>query len=141
MKTLSIRQPWASLIVKGFKDVENRSWRTPIRGEIAIHASASKTEDDWEDAIITASMIHTITFSEAEKWLIETIGNFDNLPRGVILGTVDITDCKREHTSLWHFDDNWGFYLQNAKEFKKPIPAKGKLGFWDFDLRLKEAVK
>lgn len=67
MKTLSIRQPWASLIVKGFKDVENRSWRTPIRGEIAIHASASKTEDDWEDAIITVSMIHTITFSEAEK--------------------------------------------------------------------------
>ena len=51
MKTLSIRQPWASLIVEGFKDVENRSWRTPIRGEIAIHASASKTEDDWEDAI------------------------------------------------------------------------------------------
>ena len=49
MKTLSIRQPWASLIVKGFKDVENRSWRTPIRGEIAIHASASKTEDDWDD--------------------------------------------------------------------------------------------
>ena len=141
MKTLSIRQPWASLIIKGFKDVENRSWRTPIRGEIAIHASASKTEDDWEDAIITASMIQTIAFSEAKKWLIKAIGDFDKLPRGVILGTVEIIDCKRERTSPWHFDDNWGFYLQNPKEFREPILAKGKLGFWDFDLSLAEAVK
>ena len=141
MKTLSIRQPWASLIIKGFKNVENRSWRTPIRGEIAVHASASKAEDDWEDAIITVSMIQTITFSEAEKWIIEAIGDYDKLPRGAILGTVEITDCKRERTSPWHFEENWGFYLQNPKEIKKPIPANGKLGFWDFDLSLAEAVK
>lgn len=141
MKTLSIRQPWASLIIKGFKDVENRSWQTFIRGEIAIHSSSSKTEDDWDDAIITVAAIRAIAFSEAEKWLIETIGEFDKLPRGAILGTVEITDCKRERTSPWHFDENWGFYLQNPKELKKPIPAKGKLGFWDFDLSLAEAEK
>ena len=134
MKTLSIRQPWASLIIKGFKDVENRSWQTFIRGEIAIHASASITEDDWEGATITVAAIRAIAFSDAEKWLIETIGEFDKLPRGAILGTVEITDCKRERTSPWHFEENWGFYLQNPKEIKKPIPAKGKLGFWDFDL-------
>ena len=141
MKTLSIRQPWASLIIKGFKDVENRSWRTSIRGEIAVHASASKTEDDWDDAIITVAVIRAIALSEAKEWLIKTIGEFDKLPRGVILGTVEITDCKRERTSPWHFDENWGFYLQNPKELKKPIPAKGKLGFWDFDLSLAEAEK
>lgn len=132
MKVLSIRQPWASLIIKGFKNVENRSWRTPIRGEIAIHASSLKSEDDWIDAVITASMIHTITFSDSEKWIIESIGEFDKLPRGLIIGTVEIADCKRERMSPWHFDENWGFYLQNPKELKKPIPAKGKLGFWDF---------
>ena len=141
MKTLSIRQPWASLIIKGFKNVENRSWRTSIRGEIAVHASASKAEDDWEDAIITVAVIRAIALSEAKEWLIKTIGEFDKLPRGVILGTVEITDCKRERTSPWHLEENWGFYLQNPKEIKKPIPAKGKLGFWDFDLSLAEAVK
>ena len=141
MRVLSIRQPWASLIIKGFKDVENRSWRTFVRGEIALHASSLKSEDDWDDAIITVAVIRAITFSEAEKWLIETIGEFDKLPRGAILGTVEITDCKRERMSPWHFDENWGFYLQNPKEIKKPIPAKGKLGFWDFDLSLAEAVK
>ena len=141
MKVLSIRQPWASLIIKGFKDVENRSWRTSIRGEIAVHASASKTEDDWDDAIITVAAIRAIAFSDAEKWLIETIGEFDKLPRGAILGTVEIADCKRERMSPWHFEENWGFYLQNPKELKKPILAKGKLGFWDFDLSLAEAEK
>lgn len=35
---LSIQQPWAWLLVNGFKPVENRSWPTKVRGRIAIHA-------------------------------------------------------------------------------------------------------
>jgi hypothetical protein len=40
-RAISIRLPWAWLIVNGFKDVENRSWRTRHRGTILIHASKS----------------------------------------------------------------------------------------------------
>ena len=32
MKILSVRQPWAWLIVAGHKDIENRKWRTSYRG-------------------------------------------------------------------------------------------------------------
>ncbi len=39
MKVLSIRQPWASLIVNGYKIFEFRSWNTKFRGEFLIHAS------------------------------------------------------------------------------------------------------
>ena len=39
MKALSIKQPWASLIAHGIKDIENRTWRTHFRGKIYIHAS------------------------------------------------------------------------------------------------------
>lgn len=39
METLSVKQPWASLIVCGAKDVENRTWTTPYRGRLLIHAS------------------------------------------------------------------------------------------------------
>ena len=39
MKALSIRQPWASLIVAGIKDIENRSWVTNYRGKLLIHAA------------------------------------------------------------------------------------------------------
>lgn len=36
MRILSVRQPWAWALVDGWKDVENRSWRTAYRGPIAI---------------------------------------------------------------------------------------------------------
>ncbi|WP_229215634.1 ASCH domain-containing protein [Duganella sp. CY15W] len=39
MKALSIRQPWAWLIVNGYKDIENRSWSTNVRGKVLVHAS------------------------------------------------------------------------------------------------------
>ena len=39
MKTLSIRQPFASLICRGIKTIENRSWDTTYRGQLLIHAS------------------------------------------------------------------------------------------------------
>ena len=39
MKTLSIRQPFASLICRGIKTIENRSWNTTYRGKLQIHAS------------------------------------------------------------------------------------------------------
>ena len=34
---LSIRQPWAWLIVNGYKDIENRTWSTRFRGKVLIH--------------------------------------------------------------------------------------------------------
>ena len=43
MRAMTIRQPWASLVVLGVKRVETRSWRAPaalIGQRIAIHASA-----------------------------------------------------------------------------------------------------
>ena len=41
MKVIVIRQPWAWLIVHGFKDIENRSWSTQYRGRLLIQASAN----------------------------------------------------------------------------------------------------
>ena len=37
-KALTIKQPYASLIVEGIKDIENRTWKTNYRGRILIHA-------------------------------------------------------------------------------------------------------
>lgn len=41
MKALSIKQPWASLIAHGIKDIENRTWATKYRGKVLIHASGT----------------------------------------------------------------------------------------------------
>lgn len=45
MKVLTIRQPWASLIIEGYKMFEFRSWKTNYRGEILIHAGQGVDRD------------------------------------------------------------------------------------------------
>ena len=47
MRTLSIRQPWAWLIVHGHKDVENREWATDYRGPLLIHASKTAAKGEY----------------------------------------------------------------------------------------------
>jgi len=49
MKAISIRQPWAWLIVNGYKDIENRSWPTKFRGRVLIHASKGMTRAEYDD--------------------------------------------------------------------------------------------
>ncbi len=41
MKVITIKQPWASLIAKGYKEYEFRTWKTKYRGDILIHAGKS----------------------------------------------------------------------------------------------------
>ena len=48
LKAISIRQPWAWLIVNGYKDVENRVWFAKLRGRVLIHAGVSKSDTNPE---------------------------------------------------------------------------------------------
>lgn len=96
---LSVRQPWAWLIVAGHKDIENRTWRTHHRGRILIHASQR----------IDAAMIRALT----QAW------PFDGDPpesfvTGGIIGEVSIIDCVTESASSW-FHGPHGFVLANAR--------------------------
>lgn len=49
-KTLSVRQPFAEMLVSGWKPIENRSWSTTHRGVIAIHASQTFTNEEAQAA-------------------------------------------------------------------------------------------
>jgi hypothetical protein len=53
MKALSIRQPWAWLILNAGKDIENRDWPTHFRGRFLIHASKGMTHDEYEGGLDT----------------------------------------------------------------------------------------
>jgi len=41
MKVLSIKPPWAGLILDGIKDIENRTWKTVYRGPLLIHSEGA----------------------------------------------------------------------------------------------------
>lgn len=138
MKTISLWQPWASLIVIGAKLIETRSFQRSYRGPLLIHASKAKKPEGREVAAL------------ADKLGIE-LPPFDDLPFGAIVGRVDLVGIGRtEDVALmaaagipgvnWetekHFGDysenRFGWLLKDPMQFKTPIPAKGSLSLWEF---------
>lgn len=91
MRTLSIRQPWAWLIVHGHKDVENRDWATAYRGPLLIHAS--KTVAKGEYLRQQAEIEHAFGI---------TVPGLDALPLGGIVGAVHLVDCLSHSSSPWY---------------------------------------
>lgn len=122
MKALTIKQPWASLIAAGAKDIENRDWQTKVRGIVAIHSSAKLEQSEIEDACdLMRGFIPKFSAARFKQ---------DRLPTGVILGAVEIVGCVRQSDSPW-FVGEYGFQLRNAVRFGNPIRCRGALGFWE----------
>ncbi|MFU6893283.1 ASCH domain-containing protein [Pseudomonas aeruginosa] len=119
MKALSIRQPWAWLIVNGHKDIENRSWPTRFRGPVLIHAAKGMTGTEYNDAY----------FFALDQGI--TIPHFNDLERGGIVGVATVTGCSDDCLSPWFFG-KFGFQLAEAKSL--PFrPCKGRLGFFEVE--------
>ena len=130
MKALSIRQPWASMICSGIKDVENRTWKTNYRGKLLIHSSSFKCPKDVAN-MLPLEMSNTLLNEDQ-------YGNIDlaNFPSSAIIGYVDLADCvEGEYDSIWADGECVKFVLKNAYMFDKPITGvKGKLNIFDYDI-------
>lgn len=118
MKALSLKQPFAELILQGKKKIEIRKWNTKFRGEFLIHAS--KIPDK----------------KAMEKF------KFNKLPQGEIVGKTTLVNVKKysskeefEHDKNLHLATpeygNYGFILDKVQKLE-PIKCNGRLGFWDF---------
>lgn len=133
MLALSIRQPWASLILKAGKDIENRSWPTRVRGRILIHAAKGMTRDEHEDAIlfaIDAIRADPKNVGANKRRTLRELGfAFEDLPRGGIIGSVELVDCVRDSLSPW-FMGPCGFVLRNPSILPFQ-PLRGKLGLFE----------
>lgn len=115
LPVLSIRQPWAWLIVNGHKDIENRTWKTNFRGKVLVHAGKK-----WDENVTLAD-IKAMYGVEVPR----------RLKTGGIVGIVEITDCVTQSKSPWFFGP-YGFTLKGAEPL--PFhPCKGKMGFFRLD--------
>ena len=126
MKVLTIKQPWATLIVEGYKRFEFRSWKTNYRGDILIHAGK------WID-------------KEAMERLKKYLP--DEIPIGKIIGKATLTDCvpmskdfadmlSKENNYIYtthSFSRNYGFKLENVEKLDNPIEIRGQLGLWNYN--------
>ncbi len=125
MKVLTIKQPWASLIVNEYKKYEFRSWKTNYRGKILIHAGLSLEKDMIE---------------RFKEYNVEYVC-------GAIIGEAELTDCilvdenfnnkLKNINSLVYAKSNhvetYALKLENIKKYDEPIYIKGKLGLWNYE--------
>ena len=126
MKVITIKQPWATLIAKGYKEYKFRTWKTKYRGEILIHAGKGTDK--------------------------EAMTRFEDLkleyPEGCIIAKAKITDCiyvddnfrkrvipknpnvyKSLNRTEW---EGYGFKIEEVEEIR-PIKINGKLSLWEYD--------
>ncbi|MDP3561746.1 MAG: ASCH domain-containing protein [Legionellaceae bacterium] len=121
MKALTIKQPWASLIAQGIKDIENRTWRTNFRGRIYIHAAGRSVQGNIK-AMFTENQYPHVKNTVFGYW-----------QTSAIIGEVEIVDCVQNHPSIWAEHGVWNWVLANPVLYKNPIlNVKGKLSFWDY---------
>ena len=128
MKALSLRQPWANLIVQGQKDIEIRTWKTKFRGQFLIHASKGVDKE------------------------IVRIHKVDPSPSGCIVGIAELVDVKIYECCLdFNYEKHrhmnivcpieslpiYGFILKNIKPIR-PISFRGMLNFFETGIQEKD---
>ena len=145
LRIITLFQPHATLMVLGFKRNETRSWaHHGVKGTIGI-AAAARSPREYLD------LVTQWPFCEDLKGI--------PLVNGAILGTVDVRSYLRSATWVdQHSNPNmteeqiraaereyrygnyapgrWIWQTDNAVRFAEPIPAKGKQGWWRYDLPL-----
>ena len=134
MKVLTIKEPFASLIMNKIKTIELRSWKTNYRGEIYIHAGASKDFKRLKD----------------RKELLKLIDGME-MNFGNIIAKCNLVDCvyitedyienlKKENNLNYicgNFEvGKYAWILDNIQVLDRKIPAKGQLGIWNYKCKL-----
>ena len=126
MKVLTIKEPWASLIVNGYKEYEFRSWKTNYRGKILIHAGLTLEKDN------------ALRFKDYNL----------NYGIGEIIGEAILTECipvtsefedelYRTNPLVYkksNYIRNYAWKLENVIKYDNKIRCKGKLGLWNYDI-------
>lgn len=113
MKMISIRQPWAALVVSGIKDIENRTWPTRYRGPVLVHAPKQADKIDTDE----------IEFRFGVRLSSELL-------LGGIVGITEIVACIRPHPSKWYAPDHYAFVLANSHPLPF-VPWRGGLSLRD----------
>lgn len=146
---ITVRQPWASLLVTGAKRVETRPWDTKVRGSIAIHAGLAMPCRIGQRITLGPYEVERdrgglLLRSERLSWPYR-------LPLGAVVGVVDLFQT-RSTTSSGHKPDDveralgdhspgrFAWSTSSAQRLARPVPALGRQGFWTLPDDVEAAV-
>jgi hypothetical protein len=122
MRGLSLRQPFAELLASGRKTIELRNWNTRFRGEFLIHASKTVDLDACRalkikpETLATGAIIGMAFLYDVKEY--KNRGQFR-------------LDARRHMDTGGYRNDRYGFMVRNAVKFDRPIPAAGRLNFFE----------
>jgi len=133
LRILTVRQPWASLIVMGHKPVENRTWRTDYRGDVAIVAGRAIDIGDRAIEGVQRCLAPMIDRKAAEEAIF-------SLPRGGIIGLAELWDEKPTMDSWWFTGPN-GLLLRNPRRLKALLPFRGSLVLGKATVQLEQYIR
>jgi len=108
IRALTIRQPFAELILRGEKRAECRTWLTDYRGLLAVHAAQLLDRDALR------------RYPHLDP---------DGLALGAIVGIVRLTDVRRRR-------DQFRWLLADPIRLPEPLPCRGRLSLWTASLNL-----
>jgi activating signal cointegrator 1 len=139
MKAITLWQPWASLVRPAVKTIETRSWGTPYRGPLLIHASKRC------DAAVTGALFHM-------QMILPDFGlpELDEpLPLGAIVAVTTLADCRlmedapdKRNEMFGNFGfGRYGWALADIRPLLKPIPWRGSQGLWIVPAELERQVR
>jgi hypothetical protein len=147
MKTISVWQPWSSLLVNGAKRIETRGWELRHRGTMLIHAA--KTWNSAIDDMCRREPFTSLFRRHGWRSLVPTgrgkLRHPDGLPFGAIVGRVEVVDCVPvakldlskfgEHEAALgdYSAGRFGIICERPVQFETPIPWTGKQGLFDVD--------
>jgi hypothetical protein len=138
LPVITLYQPWATWIMREWKTIETRThdrFSCLVNRTILIHAG--QRTDDSHAAIRNPYLTKA-----------QIMYNPDEVVNGVILGSVHVYDFRAlsDNDSKAALIDcgtvqRYGLFLNNIQKFENPIPVKGEMGIWYFDIEKKEKVK
>ncbi|MBC9783509.1 ASCH domain-containing protein [Heliobacterium chlorum] len=142
MKALSLLQPWASLIAIGAKKIETRSWATKYRGPLAIHASAKFGKHEKATCGLPGFkqtlIVHRLMRESKTQYGLY----FYEMPLGSIIAICNLVDVipvedisgltTKERAFGDYSPGRYAWVLEDVRPLDKPVPAKGKLGLWEW---------
>lgn len=148
MRAITLWQPWSTLIARGLKKYETRSWDTSYRGKLLIHAADRKVD---RQGLIN---FHQGMGNDSDSviHLVDLFIDFMELPRGCVVATANLVDSHRittdwaaQQTKLELAVGDWtpGRYawkLEKIRELHKPLICKGRQGLWIPNTEITEAI-
>lgn len=145
LRAVSVKLPWAALLVLGLKRFESRTWPTRYRGWLAVHSSSSPASRNeagraWSSLIMAADDVPRGWKRSARRG--SRCAHLELAPRGAFLGLVNVGACfppdiiagelDETERALGSYGSNvHGWRMDEAIALPEPVTGvTGRLGLW-----------